>query len=88
MANGVLQSSFCAILQIVATHVGFVLFGKILQIRVTFATIFNNSDKSLITFVLFRVISPIHIYFSAICTNSSKKLGRFCAILSNSTNSS
>jgi len=55
-------------------------------IRVTFATIFHNSDKSLITFVLFRVISPIpiHVYFSAICTNSSKKLDRFCAILSNS----
>jgi len=28
----------------------FVLFGKISQIRVTFATIFHNSDKSLITF--------------------------------------
>jgi len=27
-ANGVLQSSFCAIWQIVATHVGFVLFEK------------------------------------------------------------
>jgi len=27
------------------------------------ATIFHNSDKSLITFVLFRVISPIHVYF-------------------------
>ena len=86
-----LQSSFCAIWQIVATHVGFVGFGKISQIRVTFATIFHNSDKSLITFVLFRVISPIHVYFSAIFTNSSKKkkleLDRFCAILSNSTNS-
>jgi len=73
-ANGVLQSSFCAIWQIVATHIEFVLFGKISQIRVTFATNFHNSDKSLITFVLFRVISPIHVYFSAICTNSSKKL--------------
>jgi len=81
MANGVLQSSFCAIWQIVATHVGFVLFGKISQIRVTFATIFHNGDKSLITFVLFRVISPIHVYFSAIFSNSSKKLDRFCAIL-------
>jgi len=88
LANGVLQSSFCAIWQIVATHVGFVLFGKISQIRVAFATIFHNSDKSLITFVLFRVISPIHVYFSAIFTNSSKKLDRFCAILSNNTNSS
>jgi len=87
-ANGVLQSSFCAIWQIAVTHVGFVLFGKISQIRVTFATIFHNSDKSLITFVLFRVISPIHVYFCAIFTNSSKKLERFCAILSNSTNSS
>ena len=47
LANGVLQSSFCAIWQIVATHVGFVLFGKISQIRVTFATIFHNSDKKL-----------------------------------------
>jgi len=55
---GVLQSSFCAIWQIVAAHVGFVRFGKISQIRVTFATIFHNSDKSLITFVLFsRVIN-------------------------------
>ena len=44
---------FCAIWQILATHVGFVLFGKTSQIRVTFATIFHNSDKSLITFVLF-----------------------------------
>jgi len=59
---GVLQSSFCAIWQIVATHVGFVLFGKISQIRVTFATIFYNSDNSLINFVLFRVISPIYVY--------------------------
>jgi len=74
--------------QIVATRIGFVLFGTISQIRVTFAAIFHNSDKSLITFVLFRVISPINVYFSAICTNSSKKLDRFCAILSNSTNSS
>jgi len=41
--------------KIVATHVGFVLFGKISQIRVTFATIFHNSDKSLITFVLFSI---------------------------------
>jgi len=72
--NGVLQSSFCAIWQIVAAHVGFVRFGKISQICVTFATIFHNSDESLITFVLFRVISPIHVYFSAIFTNSSKKL--------------
>jgi len=72
-----LQSSVCAIWQIVATHVGFVLFGKISQIRVTFGTIFHNSDKSLITFVLFRVISPIiHVYFSAIFSNSSKKLDR------------
>ena len=80
-ANGVLQSSFCAIWQIVATHVGFVLFGKISEIRVTYATIFHNSDKSLITLVLFRVISPIHVYFFSICTNSSKKLDRSCAIL-------
>jgi len=80
MANGVLQSSFCAILQIVATHVGFVRFGKISQICVTFATIFHNSDKSLITFVLFRVISPIHVYFSTSCINNSQKLDRFCAI--------
>ena len=81
MANGVLQSSFCAIWQTVATHVGFVLFGKISQNSCYFCyTIFHNSDKSLITFVLFRVISPIHVYFSAICTNSSKKLDRFCAI--------
>jgi len=44
-----------------------VRFGKISQIRVTFATIFHNGDKSLITFVLlFRVISPIHVYFFAI----------------------
>ena len=43
----------CSIWQIVATHVGFVLFEKISQIRVTFATIFHNSDKSLITFVLY-----------------------------------
>jgi len=43
-----------------------VRFGKISQIRATFATIFHNSDKSLITFVLlFGVISPIipiHVY--------------------------
>ena len=32
-ANGVLQIFFCAIWQIVATHVGFVLFGKISQIH-------------------------------------------------------
>jgi len=42
VANDVLQSSFCGIWQIVATHVGFVLFGKVSQIRVTFATIFHR----------------------------------------------
>jgi len=36
----VLQSSSCAIWQIVATHVGFVLFGKISQIRVTFLLLY------------------------------------------------
>jgi len=40
--------------QIVTTHVGFVLFGKISQTHVTFAAIYHNSNKSLITFVLLR----------------------------------
>jgi len=34
---------FCAIWQIVTTHVGFVLFGKISQTHVTFAAIYHNS---------------------------------------------
>ena len=73
-----LSRRFCAIWQIaiVTTRVGFVLFGKISQIHVTFAAIYHNSNKSLITFVLLilRVISTIHGHFSEIFTNSSKKL--------------
>ena len=76
-AKGVFQSSFGAIWQIiVATHVGFVLFGKISQIRVTFATIFYNSDTSLITFVLFRVISHqfMFIFLQFLQIGAKKKL--------------
>jgi len=49
LANGVLQRSFCAIWQIVTTHVGFVRFRKISQTHVTFAAIYYNNSRAIVT---------------------------------------